>query len=156
VKPPLVTRALATWFGTGLSPIAPGTVGSLATIPLHIVLCQLPALAHWASVFAVTLGGVLVAERYAKDSGKHDPGEVVIDEVAGTLIAMGLLANHGWLAQVLAFAAFRVLDITKPGPIDRVQKLKPEGVGIMADDVLAGLGAGLLVLAFVQLFARLS
>jgi phosphatidylglycerophosphatase A len=77
--------------------------------------------------------------------GEEDPQAVVIDEVAGTLLAMGIARPAGIIGELAAFALFRVLDITKPGVIDRAQRLRPEGLGIMADDVLAGLGAGVAI-----------
>ncbi len=135
-------RALSTWFGCGLSPVAPGTVGSLGAIPLHLVLCLLPPGAHLAAVIAVSVVGTWAAHQTAKELGEKDPQRVVIDEVAGSLIAMGLVRGHGIVAAAAALALFRLLDITKPGPIRRAEKLEPAGVGIMADDLLAGLIAG--------------
>jgi phosphatidylglycerophosphatase A len=110
---------------------------------LHIGLRALGPIPHAIGPIAVTVLGVWAAQRVAEASGDDDPSSVVIDEVAGTLIALGLAAPAGVAAQVAAFIAFRVLDIAKPGVIDDVQNWRPAGVGIMADDVLAGLGAGL-------------
>lgn len=138
-------RLLATWFGSGYSKIAPGTVGSVLTLPLYAVLVRAPAALYWAVTIALTLLGVWAAERTAQELGDEDPGVVVIDEVVGVLIALGLSSGLGLVALGLAFALFRLFDIVKPGPVDWVQNLKPPGVGIMADDVLAGLLAGLLV-----------
>lgn len=74
--------------------------------------------------------------------GIEDPQKVVIDEVCGTLIAMGMVSGAGLGLRLLALGLFRGLDILKPGPIDSVQRLQPAGVGIMADDLLAGVVAG--------------
>ncbi len=134
---------LATWFGCGHSPIAPGTVGALGALPLHFVLKRMHPVAYAAGALAVTAVGVWASQRTAEQLGEKDPQRVVIDEVAGVLIALGFVAKKGPGAQALAWALFRAFDITKPGLIDRVQHREPEGVGIMADDVAAGLLAGL-------------
>jgi phosphatidylglycerophosphatase A len=142
-----VARLFATWFGSGYSKIAPGTVGSVLTLPLYAVLVRGPATLYWAVTIGLTLFGVWAAERTAQELGDEDPGVVVIDEVVGVLIALGLASGLGVFALALAFVLFRLFDIVKPGPVDWVQNLKPPGLGIMADDVLAGLLAGLAVRA---------
>ncbi len=134
---------LGTWFGCGLSPMAPGTVGSIGAVPLHFLLRGLSPLGHAAVVALITGVGLWASEREAQRLGVEDPQSVVIDEVVGTLIAMGMVRNRSIGTQLLALALFRVLDIAKPGPVDSVQHAKPPGVGIMADDVLAGILAGL-------------
>jgi phosphatidylglycerophosphatase A len=138
-------RLFATWFGSGYSKVAPGTVGSVCTLPLYALLARVPALAYWAVAVAVTLLGVWSANATARELDDEDPGAVVIDEVAGVLLAFGFARDLGWPALVAAFVLFRVFDIVKPGPVDWVQNLKPPGLGIMADDVLAGIGAGACV-----------
>lgn len=135
-------RWLATWFGCGLSPRAPGTVGSLGAVPLHLLLCLGSAPLHILSAIILSGAGVWAADRYAFERGEVDPQRVVIDEVAGTVIAMGLVRDQALWVQVLALLAFRALDIWKPWPIRRLEHLKPPGVGIMFDDLLAGLIAG--------------
>jgi len=139
-----LATGLATWFGCGLSPWAPGTVGSLGALPLHLLLRETPGALHAGAVVFVLGAGTWAAQRYATARGEKDPQRVVIDEVAGTLLALGCV-RHGplWL-QALAFLSFRLFDIWKPGPIRRVEHLQPTGVGVMADDVLAGLCAGAL------------
>jgi phosphatidylglycerophosphatase A len=136
---------LAHWFGCGLVPWAPGTMGSLGAVPLHYLLTRTAPLTHAAVALAVSLVGIPLAHRASLAVGDEDPREVVIDEVAGTVIAMGLVRDQGVLAALAAFALFRLLDITKPYPISRLEQLRPAGLGIMADDLLAGLVAGLLV-----------
>src|SRR5688572_9443176 len=138
------SRLIATWFGCGNSPIAPGTVGSLGTLPLHFALKALGPQVYFAAAVASVVAGVWAAQRTAVALGEKDPQRVVIDEVAGTLISMGLCQGRSLKAQFFALALFRVLDIVKPGVIDTAQRLKPQGVGIMADDVLAGIVAGVL------------
>lgn len=142
---PLGARWLATWFGCGHSPIAPGTVGSLGTLPLHFALRACGPIPHALVTLGLTAAGVWAAQRVSDALDEEDPQTVVIDEVAGTLLAMGIARPAGIIGELAALALFRVLDITKPGAIDRAQRLRPEGVGIMADDVLAGLGAGVAI-----------
>jgi len=138
---------IATWFGCGRSKIAPGTVGTLGTLPFAYLLHTFGLVPYWAGTLVVTLLGVWAAGRLADELGVEDPQSVVVDEVSGTLIAIGLASGLGfrtdyWLFGV-AVVAFRFFDIVKPGPIDSVQSL-PKGWGIMADDVLAGIAAGLV------------
>ncbi len=133
---------LATWFGSGKAPVAPGTVGSIAAVPLHFLLRSLGPGPYALSVLGLYAVGVWASQRESERLEIPDPSSVVIDEVVGTLLAMGL-AGGGVLRGVLALGLFRVLDITKPGIIDDVQHVEPEGVGIMLDDVLAGVMAGL-------------
>lgn len=137
-------RVVATWFGCGLSPVAPGTVGTLGTLPFAYGLHALGTIPYWAGTAAVTALGTWAADRTSRELGEKDPQSVVVDEVAGALIAIGLAAPGGFWACFFSVVLFRLLDIKKPGNIDRVQHLKPAGVGIMADDVLAGLVAGLV------------
>lgn len=138
----LPARLLATWFGCGLSPIAPGTVGSLGAIPLHFALSTLGPWAHAGAIAALAVAGIWASQRMSDAEGIEDPQKVVIDEVCGTLIAMGMVSGAGLGLRLLALGLFRGLDILKPGPIDSVQRLQPAGVGIMADDLLAGVVAG--------------
>jgi len=147
----LAVRALSTWFGCGASKLAPGTMGSFGAIPVHLGLRLLPAPVHLAAIVGITALGVWSANEMAKAMGTEDPQCVVIDEVAGTLLAMGMVRNGPIGVQVLALGLFRLFDIWKPGVIDTVQHAKPEGVGIMADDVLAGLLAGALSFAVTRI-----
>ena len=138
---------LATWFGCGYSRFAPGTVGTLGALPLVYALHTLGIVPYWIATVLITALGVWASGKVATELGKEDPQEVVIDEVAGVLIAVGLAsglefqANVG--AAIVAVLLFRLFDIWKPGPIDSVQSLHG-GFGVMADDVLAGIAAGLI------------
>lgn len=137
-----LARILATFFGIGLAPLAPGTAASAATAVLDVLFVHGLARPLYALlVVAVFFAGVLVSTAYARELGRPDPGRIVIDEVCGQLIACAFLPGT-WLAAGLAFALFRFFDIVKPWPIRRLEKL-PEGWGIMADDVAAGLAAAL-------------
>jgi phosphatidylglycerophosphatase A len=137
---------IARWFGCGLFPYGPGTIGALGAVPLHFAFLHLSWAAHVAAVVLLTLVGIWASDCAVKVLKTNDPQQVVVDEVAGTLIAMLFVRGHSPWALLAAFVAFRLLDIFKPGPIDTVQRLRHEGLAIMADDILAGLGAGMLAL----------
>jgi phosphatidylglycerophosphatase A len=139
----MLARVVATWFGCGYSPVAPGTVGTLGTLPLVYALATLGPAAYWAGTVVVTVLGVWASDRHARALGEKDPSSAVIDEVSGTLIAVGFVLDAGLAAIVAAVLLFRLFDIWKPGPVNTVQKL-PGGLGVMADDVLAGILAGVL------------
>jgi phosphatidylglycerophosphatase A len=148
-----VTTAVATWFGVGFLPRAPGTWGSLIAIPIaHIVVTLWDVSGLLGFALGVTIAGVHAAGETARLRGIGDPPEVVVDEVAGQSIALlpvYALAPAGAplvrIGAVLgAFVLFRILDVWKPGPIGALERL-PAGWGVMLDDVLAGLVAGALV-----------
>lgn len=139
---------VATWFGCGFSPKAPGTVGSLGALPVFWLLSEHKSLVLNAVVIsALALWGVLAGHAVALHRRDTDPGLVVIDEVVGVLIALTWVLFATWPYQALAWVLFRLFDITKPGPIRTLEHTKPIGLGIMLDDVLAGVLAG--ALAFV-------
>lgn len=142
---PRNAERLAIWFGCGLSPKAPGTVGSLGALPLHALLRLTNPGVHFLFVVALSAVGVWASQQVADETGESDPQKVVIDEVAGTLIALGMVRHMGIAKHIAAFVLFRLLDILKPGPIGRAEHAKPAGVGIMADDLLAGIVAGAVV-----------
>lgn len=151
-KAPAWAWALASWFGSGFSPFASGTAGTVASLPLVWALAQLPSPASlnpWLLGASALLlyPAVLSATAVERALGKHDPGVVVVDETLGTLLTMAFLpatALHDWRAYAAAFFLFRLLDIWKPGFIGRSQSLR-EGWGIVMDDVLAGLVGGALL-----------
>jgi phosphatidylglycerophosphatase A len=139
---------VATAAGAGYSPIAPGTAGSAVAI---LVLALLPASPAWRVAFfvLVTLAGIVAAERVEQAAGRKDPGVIVVDEVAGmTLSVLWLPLTPAVLA--VAFVLFRVFDVIKPFPADRSQAL-PGGIGVMADDLIAGLYV-LLILTGVRVW----
>ena len=142
---------IATIGGLGqIVPAAPGTAASFLTVLVAWGLASIhgPLPVTIAAVAATALG-VWAAERYARERGTHDPSECVIDEVAGQLVA-GAFVPRTLPAYALAFLLFRLFDIVKPWPIGAAERL-PGGIGIMADDVLAGALAGILILALLQL-----
>lgn len=144
---------VAEWFGSGRAPRAPGTIGSLAALPLALPLTTLGLVPYWLTTLGLTVLGIVASDQASMILEEKDPQSVVIDEVIGVLLAFGFLLEGPLWAQVVAFVLFRLLDIAKPGPIFRLQSLKPNGLGIMADDILAGLLAGGISLGAVHLIA---
>lgn len=136
-------RQLATWFGCGRVPLAPGTAGALGAVPLHYLLKRLHPALHIAAVAIVSAVGIWSSDEMAKLLEAKDPQCVVIDEVAGTLIAMGMVSKRGLGAELFALLLFRAYDIVKPGPVARAEHAQPPGLGIMADDLVAGVLAGI-------------
>jgi phosphatidylglycerophosphatase A len=137
---------LATWFGSGLLPKAPGTWGTIASLFLWapMVMLETPWWARLLTSLAIFAIGVPVSTKVAKEVGKDDPKEVVIDEVAGQGLAY-VLAAPTVTSLVVGFALFRFFDIKKPWPVGWADRNLHEGTGIMVDDMLAGAWAlGLL------------
>src|SRR5271165_7244214 len=141
---------IATFFGIGHLRPGPGTWGSLATVLLWAALARTlsPGLRTPVAIalaVLVTLIGIPAATRVARGAGKKDPQFVVIDEVAGQLVAL-IAVPLAWKSFLAGFILFRVFDIWKPFPIRRLERL-PEGTGIVVDD----LGAGLYAFAIMHL-----
>lgn len=151
---------IAEGFGSGRIPFAPGTWGSVVGVLWLVILLHVPN-PLWAGIAAVMaiLLAVPICSRAERVLGREDPGSVVLDEIValpltflGPLIVLGTwptnsgvadLAHRLWPEWVVGFIAFRVFDIAKPGPIRRVQNLT-SGLGVVADDVLAGLAAAVV------------
>ncbi|OUR76974.1 phosphatidylglycerophosphatase A [Alphaproteobacteria bacterium 46_93_T64] len=138
---------LATWFWSGLSPKAPGTMGSLAALPFGYLLYYFGGqLLLLEGIIVVFMVGLWSTHIYLTRSGKSDPGEVVIDEVAGQWLPL-LVAGSDPLLYLLSFALFRLFDIWKPFPISWLDKNVKGAFGVMIDDILAGLIAlGVLII----------
>lgn len=144
---------LGTWFGSGFSPLVPGTAGTLASLPLCWALgVFLPTYFGWspwclAASLILFFPAVAASTRLEDALGRHDPGTVVVDETLGTLLTMAFLPASAYRhcpAYAAAFFLFRALDVWKPGLVGRSQAL-PKGLGIVVDDVLAGLLGGVLL-----------
>jgi phosphatidylglycerophosphatase A len=129
---------VATVMGVGYAPFAPGTFGTAAGLLLWAVLPTAPAVQALAilALFAVGSWSGSVAERHF---GRTDPGQVVVDEVMGMLITLFMIPV-GWWGAVAGFLIFRVADVLKPFPANRLERL-PGGVGVMADDAMAAVYA---------------
>ncbi|MFO7593730.1 MAG: phosphatidylglycerophosphatase A [Pseudomonadota bacterium] len=141
-------RFFALGFGSGLAPVAPGTFGTLAAIPLYLLLQPLAPVYYLAVLVVTFLLGVWLCEVTARQLGVHDHPGIVWDEFVGYWITM-LLAPSGWVWIAAGFALFRLFDILKPWPIRWVDRRVGGGFGIMLDDVLAGIYG----LAVLQLLA---
>jgi phosphatidylglycerophosphatase A len=141
--------AIATAGGAGFVPIAPGTAGSAIGVLVYLATMHWPAVWQILLVAAVSSIGIAAATRAATLLGRKDPGQVVIDEVAGQLVTL-LLTGVGTPGAVAGFLLFRVLDVLKPWPARRFEAL-PGGVGIMADDLMAGVYGNLILLIGVRL-----
>jgi phosphatidylglycerophosphatase A len=140
---------IALGFGAGLSPVAPGTFGTVVAIPLAILLREYANDAVFIGVVALLLGiGAWAAQVTGRDLGVPDHGSIVIDEVAAFLLVL-FFVNLDGLHVAIAFGLFRVFDIVKPPPIRQFDAAMKNGIGVMLDDVLAA-GYTLLVLAIAQ------
>lgn len=136
---------LATWFGCGLMRPAPGTWGTLGGLPFGVLLLVfggVPVLA--LATILVTLIGYWAADRFEKQTGTHDAGAIVIDEVAGLWLTL-LAAAPTPLSVGLAFLLFRFFDIVKPWPVSWCDRQLPGARGVMADDLAAGVYAALVL-----------
>ena len=131
---------LAFGFGSGLSQKAPGTMGTLAAIPLWWLLAQLPLSTYLVVVLIAAVAGIVICGRAADRLGVHDHGGIVWDEFVGFWIAMAALPVT-WQSLILGFVLFRLFDILKPWPISWLDRRVSGGFGIMIDDVIAGLAA---------------
>lgn len=138
------TYFIAFGFGSGLMPTAPGTWGTLAALPLYLLMMH----CHWAVYLLLTLAafalGVWVCECVSKDLGVHDYKGIVWDEVVGYLLTM-FLAPPGFKWMLCGFVLFRIFDIWKPQPIGYLDQKVKGGLGIMIDDVAAAVPAWIIM-----------
>ena len=131
---------LAFGFGSGLSSKAPGTIGSIAAIPLWLLLSQLPAAIYGLAILIAFIAGIYICGSAAKKLGVHDHSGIVWDEFVGLWIALAFIPMT--LSSIICgFVLFRFFDIVKPWPIGWLDKKMQGGVGIMLDDIVAGLFA---------------
>lgn len=129
---------LSLGFGTGLAPQAPGTFGTLAAIPVVVLAASLGLTGFIIATVVACVVGVFFCDYTAKAMGEHDHPAIVWDEIAGFMVAM-LAVPISWQTLLVAFILFRIFDILKPWPIRYLDKHVSGGVGIMLDDILAGL-----------------
>jgi phosphatidylglycerophosphatase A len=139
---------LATTAGAGYSPLAPGTIGSLVGLVIYLYTVEWPAWYQFALCVAITIAGTWAATRAAEHFAREDPSHVVIDEVAGQLVSL-FATGVGLRGAIVGFALFRLLDVIKPWPAGRLERLHG-GTGIMADDVMAGIYVNLLLQVAVR------
>lgn len=144
VKPGIALRdpghLLSLGLGAGLMPRAPGTWGALLAVPLYLVLHPYGQVTYVLVVGAAFCAGVYLSGRTARALGVHDHAAIVIDEVVGMLVTW-TGARPGWTVILVGFVLFRLFDILKPWPIRRIDEGLKGGMGIMLDDLLAGLMA---------------
>jgi len=148
-----VALAIATC-GVGYLPLAPGTFGSLVGVGIFWLLVRVNPLAIVVAILAVTFAGIWAGSRVEQVSGRKDPGKVVVDEVAGQMIALfplTLFARWSTGAVILSFILFRFFDIVKPYPANRLQDLDG-GMGIMFDDLVAGVYSAVVVSIILRIF----
>ncbi len=146
-----VSRLVATFFGAGNSPVVPGTMGTLAALPLYLLLSKLSLPRYLLSVGILAVLGVSAASRAEALWGK-DPGRVVIDEVVGFLVTL-VSRPKGIRDILIGFVLFRFFDVVKPPPARNLEAL-PGGFGVMADDVAAGAMSALLLAGIRKLSKR--
>lgn len=135
--------ALATVGGAGFFPIAPGTVGSAVGVVIYFFTWHWGWPAQLGLIAGITIAGIWAADVTAKALNREDPGPVVIDEVAGQLVTL-FMTGAGLYGAIIGFFVFRIFDIIKPWPARQLEDL-PGGVGIMADDLMAGVYGWLVV-----------
>lgn len=131
---------LALGFGSGLSPKAPGTVGTLAAVPLFLLCSGLDLPIYIAITVLMAIAGIWICDKASKDAGVHDHGAIVWDEIVGFFITMiAMPVNIETIC--VGFFFFRIFDIAKPWPISWIDRKVKGGFGIMIDDVVAGIFA---------------
>ena len=143
---------------SGLSPKAPGTVGSVVSLIIGLFLLQF---LHVSTLFLLSLLVTVIAIKqidiYEKEVGAHDSSEIVIDELAGMWIALsicGINSSNFVIMAVLAFVFFRIFDIWKPSIIGKIDRDVKGGLGVMGDDVIAGIAAGIASAGVYQLIEK--
>ncbi len=148
-RPSFGLTLVVTWFGSGLSPKAPGTMGSLAALPFAALMAWVAG-PHWAWAVLITasivvfVGGWIASERYVRLTNSQDPSLIVIDEVVGMWLTLAV-APFSPLAYAVGFGLFRLFDIAKPFPIGWADRRVKGGLGVMLDDVLAATWAAMLL-----------
>lgn len=144
-----LVSVLATWFGLGKMPFAPGTFGTLGAIPLVWAFSLLGPVPYMIATFVFTVFAIFVAHFHEAATGDHDASEVVIDEVAGLLVTM-VWVPFSWPYVIIGFLLFRFFDILKPYPISYIDKKVGGGIGCVGDDLLAGILGNIILQLILQ------
>jgi len=151
--------SIATW-GVGYLPLIPGTFGSLVGVGIFLLLTRIPvasSLFVLVSILIITFAGIWAASRTEELAGKKDPGKVVVDEVAGQLIALLPLTIFSLQSLtrgvIVSFILFRFFDIVKPYPAGKLEHLKG-GYGVMCDDLVAGAYSALITSTIIAFFGK--
>ena len=146
---------LASGFGTGLSPVAPGTFGTLVGVLLVWLMAPLAPLVYAGITAVMFVAGIFICGQTARDMGAVDPGAIVFDEIVGFMVAMFMLpATWPWL--LAGFVLYRLFDIWKPWPMHMMEEKMGLGTAIMADDVVAGLYTLAILQAARMLLERMG
>jgi phosphatidylglycerophosphatase A len=146
---------LAFGFGAGYIPRAPGTAGTLVAVPVYLLLRETELAIYLATVVLLFVLGIWLCGVTERDLGKEDAPGIVWDEIVGYLVAM-TAAPAGWVWIAAGFGLFRLFDIVKPFPIRMLDQRVPGGLGVMLDDVLAGVYALIVLQAGAWLSLRMS
>lgn len=145
----VIATSLATWFGCGYAPKGPGTAGSVAALLIAWLLhtyAGVSSLGLGCLALLLAIPGTWAADVVARSSGLEDPQIVVVDEVVGQWMTLAGATVLNWKSWLLALALFRLFDIWKPPPVRQLERL-PGGLGIVADDAMAGVYGALVLLA---------
>src|SRR5439155_4828950 len=135
----------ATSCGAGFVPYAPGHSGTLTAVALAWGLAHAPAWVYGLGLFVLVAVGTIASELWGQSTGRADDQRIVIDEVVGYLMAL-MFVRRTWPNLIVGFFLFRLLDVWKPGPIGKADRTLHGGVGVMADDMVAGLiGAVIMI-----------
>ncbi|HEY3354249.1 MAG TPA: phosphatidylglycerophosphatase A [Polyangia bacterium] len=137
----MVATVIATFFGAGFVPVAPGTAGAAAAIPFAILLDHLGTLSYWLALVGLTGIGIWAADVYDEAWETHDAQKIVVDEAAGLLLTVAFVPRTAFNL-VVGFGLFRLFDTWKPWPVRWADREVNGGLGSMLDDLLAALYAG--------------
>ncbi len=143
---------IAQLFGIGRIGFAPGTLGSITTCLLAYPILKLSFLYRFSIILILFIIGIIASSQAEEMLGEKDPSSVVIDEVVGQLITLCFILSPNFFQILFGFITFRVLDILKPYPIKNIEEMFNSGLGIMCDDVAAGIIGGLILFGVFYLF----
>lgn len=149
----VVALSIATW-GVGYLPLMPGTFGSLVGVGIFLLLVRAGAVGLLLAIVVITFAGIWAGSRTEALAGRKDPGKVVVDEVAGQLISLfplTLFAHWSTVIVIVSFILFRFFDIVKPYPARRFERFEG-GLGIMCDDLIAGVYGALITSIILWVF----
>ena len=160
-----IQKLFLTFGGAGLSPKAPGTVGTLASLPVGLaILYYLGMETLFMLTLSITIIGIFEINKYEKETGMHDQQHIVIDEAIGMWLSLmiaystAITMNYPYvefIAILFSFAAFRLFDIWKPSTIGWIDRELKGGLGVMLDDILAGIAGGLLTVVILMGIGKL-
>lgn len=159
-------RVFLTFFGSGLSPVAPGTIGTLASMPFGLLIMYYFGPSSLTTVvIVVSVIAILEINKYEQEGGEHDDKSIVIDESVGVWLTMAITFGGlslwqseyaFYLALILSFISFRFFDIWKPSTIGYIDRRVKGGLGVVGDDLLAGFAAGVLNLLIFRVLNYLN